>query len=86
MSDFQNLSPQMQATLQIKLDGFIEACIHASRVLNIGLSEAMSLTIRAPAREITAHKFNTERANEMWAEVLSEVSATAAGGRNPALN
>lgn len=44
MSDFQTLTPQFQALLQIKLDGYIEACLLAARQQNIGLEEALQLT------------------------------------------
>lgn len=31
MSDFKNLAPVAQASVQVKLDGFIEACILTTR-------------------------------------------------------
>ena len=54
MSDFQNLTPQFQALLQIKLDGYIEACLLAARRQNMGLEEALQLTCRALLREFVA--------------------------------
>ena len=55
MSDFQTLTPQFQGLLQIKLDGYIEACLLAARQQNIGLEEALQLTCRALLREFVAY-------------------------------
>lgn len=54
-SDFQTLTPQLQTLLQIKLDGYIEACLLAARQQNIGLEEALQLTCRALLREFVAY-------------------------------
>ncbi len=80
MSDFQNLSPQMQSILHIKLDGLIEACVHTARSLNMGLSETMLLTIRALLREMAAHNFDRCRADQIWIQAASE--ALPAAGKN----
>lgn len=56
MSDFQKLSEQNRAFLQIKLDGYIEACIQAAQVNSIGLSEALDLMLLAALREFQARQ------------------------------
>lgn len=73
MSDFKNLAPVAQASVQVKLDGFIEAAIHTCRAFNIGLTEALDLTIRALLREIAAHKFDPDMAEELWTAASSEL-------------
>ncbi|WP_442580267.1 hypothetical protein ACSBOB_33275 [Mesorhizobium sp. ASY16-5R] len=73
MPDFANLNGPQQAMLQFKLDGFIEACVHTARVNNIGLSEALDLTIRALLREIGAHKVDRDHANKIWVTALNEM-------------
>ena len=73
MADFQNLPPNYQASVQAKLDGYLEACIHVARAHNIGLSEAMGLTVRALLREMIAHKIDPQRANHIWALTTSEL-------------
>jgi hypothetical protein len=54
MSDFQILTSQFQSLLQIKLDGYVEACVLAARQQNIGLEEALHLTCAALLREFAA--------------------------------
>ncbi len=86
MSDFQNLPPQMQTALQIKLDGFIEACVQASRALNIGLTEAIDLTIRALMREIAAHKLDPDKVDAMWESALGTMVQASAPSTAQTIN
>lgn len=74
MSDFKNLTPVAQASVQVKLDGFIEACILMSRAHNIGLTEALNLTIRALLREIAAHKLDPRLAEQLWLDALQDIT------------
>ena len=73
MSDFKNLAPVAQASVQVKLDGFIEACIHTARAFNIGLTEALDLTIRAVLREIAAHKVDPGLAEALWTTARNDL-------------
>lgn len=75
MSDFKNLAPVAQASIQVKLDGFIEAAIHTCRAGNIGLTEALDLTIRAVLREIAAHKFDPGLTEKIWIAARTEILA-----------
>lgn len=43
MSDFERLNDQVMVLLQIKLDGLVEACVHAAHSQSIGVAEALSL-------------------------------------------
>jgi hypothetical protein len=54
MSDFERLNDQVKALLQIKLDGHVEACVHAAHSQNIGVAEALSLATAAFMREFAA--------------------------------
>ena len=58
MSDFERLGDQVKALLQIKLDGHVEACVHAAHSQNIGVAEAMSLATLAFMREFGARGFD----------------------------
>lgn len=86
MSDFKNLAPVAQASVQVKLDGFIEACILTSRAFNIGLTEALNLTIRALLREIVAHKLSSDIAEELWIAAKSDILAIQNAVDAPKLN
>lgn len=86
MSDFKNLAPVAQASVQVKLDGFIEACIHACRACNIGLTEGLDLTIRALLREIAAHKFDPGLAEALWTAAMREMLPNARQINGPSVN
>jgi hypothetical protein len=58
MSDFELLNDQAKAVLQIKLDGHVEACVHAADSLNIGVAEALRLAATAFIREFAARGFD----------------------------
>lgn len=77
MSDFDNLSDRQKAFLQIKLDGFIEAAVQAARMQNVGISEALSLTMLAVAREVAAHAVKPEKAAEIWAAAIDKTYQNA---------
>lgn len=86
MSDFKNLAPVAQASVQVKLDGFIEACIHTARAHSIGLTEALDLTIRALVREIAAHKVEPRLAETLWTAARQELLPEACPGDISILN
>lgn len=86
MSDFTNLSAVHQASVQVKLDGFIEGCFHVSRTNNIGLTEALDLTLRALLRELAAHKFDPDLASEMWLAASSQLLPDSSTSNAPSLN
>lgn len=86
MSDFMNLSAVHQASVQVKLDGFIEGCFHVSRAYNIGLTEALDLTLRALLRELAAHKFDPDLANEIWLAASSQLLPDLSTANAPSLN
>jgi hypothetical protein len=73
MSDFENLTDQQRLVLQVKLDGFIEAGVMASRALNIGLSEALSLATSALLREFSAHGVSREKLIETWKKAMEPI-------------
>lgn len=50
--------------LQIKLDGYIEACVLVARQHNIGLGEALWLTCAALLREADAHGLDRAKTRE----------------------
>lgn len=58
MSDFERLNDQAKVALQIKLDGHVEACVHAAHSLNIGVAEALRLAATAFIREFAARGFD----------------------------
>lgn len=58
MSDFVRLNDQLKGLLQIKLDGHVEACVHAAHSQNIGVAEALSLAAVAFMREFAARGFD----------------------------
>lgn len=86
MSDFSNLNGQQQMLLQVKLDGLIEVCVHSARVQNIGLSEALNLTMRALLREISARNIDPAKAGRMWTHAISEAFSAAASTDQVAIN
>ena len=86
MPDLKNLTPIVQTSVQVKLDGFIEACILTCRAFNIGLTEALDLTIRALLREFAAHKFNPDLAEELWTAAASELLQARTEADLPKLN
>lgn len=86
MSDFKNLAPVAQATAQVKLDGFIEACMHTARAHGIGLTEALDLTIRALLREIAAQKVDPTLAEKLWITARQELLPNACTGDITTLN
>ncbi len=73
MSDFHHLSDSRKSLLMIKLDGYIEAAVHAARIKNIGLLEALSLTTAAVIRELSAYSVQREKANEIWAAAIDQI-------------
>ena len=73
MSDFKALPQVNQISIQVKLDGFIEACFQMTRAHNIGLAEAADLTIRALLRELAAHHLEPVRASELWAAAVRDI-------------
>jgi hypothetical protein len=77
MIDFENLGDRQKAWLQIKLDGYIEAAVQAGRLHNLGLSEALSLTMLAVAREFAAHAVKREKADAIWAAAIRETYPAA---------
>ena len=86
MSDFPNLSPIHQTTVQVKLDGFIEGCFHIGRAYNIGLTEALDLTLRALLRELSAHEFDPDLATEIWLAASSQLLPDLSAANAPSLN
>ena len=46
---------QAKALLNIKMDGYIEATVYAAKRLNLGLSEALFLSLLATLREFKAY-------------------------------
>ncbi len=70
MSDLSNLSKQRQTILQVKIDGHIEAAMHASKANNIGLVEAMSLASRALVREMVATGIDRVKARSILMSAL----------------
>ena len=73
MSDFKALPQVNQFSIQVKLDGFIEACFHITREHNIGLAEAAVLTIRALLQELAAHHLDPVRTSELWSSAVTEI-------------
>lgn len=73
MSDFKALPQVNQISIQVKLDGFIEACFQLARAHNIGLAEATDLTMRALLRELAGHNVNVEVATGIWLAAAKEV-------------
>lgn len=74
MSDFDNLPSNQRLRLQIILDGLIEAAVQAARVQNIGLSEALSLTLQAVLREAAARSHSRESMEAIWDHALEKVA------------
>ncbi|SNS59831.1 inositol monophosphatase family protein [Tropicimonas sediminicola] len=70
MSDFDNLSDQQKALLQIRLDGYLEAAVMAARSQNIGLTEALSLATTALLREFSAQGIPREKVVEIWQKAM----------------
>ena len=74
MTDFDRLDPQVRAILLIKLDGHVEAAVHAARALDIGLAEALEHLASAVLREFfargldrdAAHRLFTDAADRTW--------------------
>jgi hypothetical protein len=54
MSDFGRLNDPARTILQIKLDGHVEACVHAAHSQCIGMTEALSLVAVAVMRAFAA--------------------------------
>jgi hypothetical protein len=79
MSDFKALPQVNQISIQVKLDGFIEACFHVTRVHNIGLAEAADLTIRALLRELAAHHLDPAKASAIWSAAAEELLPLTSG-------
>lgn len=73
MSDLKALPQVNQIAIQVKLDGFIEACFHVARAHNIGLRETTDLTICAVLRELTGPHVNVEAAMEIWLAAAKEL-------------
>ena len=74
-SDFDVLPDGQQTLLKIKLDGYIEAAVQASRARSIGAHEALSLTMVAVFREMAAHSLSRESAHEICVAAMDEVYA-----------
>lgn len=72
MSDFENLTGQQKSLLQIKLDGFIEAAVQAARMCNIGISEALSLTMQALLREVAEHSIEPDKVAKICEAAFEE--------------
>lgn len=71
MSDFEHLSSQHKALLNIKMDGYIEASVAAARRLNLGVSEALLLCLLATLREFRAYGMGCDRAIQMWDQAVA---------------
>ena len=69
------------AVLQIKLDGFIEGAVQTARMQNVGISEALSLTMLAVVREVAAHAVKREKAAEIWAAAHATQCRRSVGPR-----
>jgi hypothetical protein len=85
-SDYERLSAQQKAVLNIKLDGHIEASVAAARALNLGLSECLRLSLRATVRELKAHGIDANAAFELWSEASAEVYEREMGSEARAIN
>ena len=85
MSDLKALSPQLQTMLQIKLDGYIEACVLAARQQNIGFRETMQITMPALIRELAAHGHDPAQARRLVVESLDAVCPMADASASPIL-
>ncbi len=70
MSDLSNLSKQRQTILQVKIDGYIEAAMHASKANNLGLSEALSIAAKALVREMAGQGMDQEKARSILMSAL----------------
>ncbi|MFD0982649.1 inositol monophosphatase family protein [Tropicimonas aquimaris] len=73
MSDFETLSDQHKALLQIRLDGYLEAAVMAARAQNIGLTEALSLATSALLREFSAQGIPREKLMEIWKKAMQPI-------------
>jgi hypothetical protein len=76
MSDFERLSEPGKTLLQIKLDGHVEACVHAASSLNIGSEEALCLTATALMREFSARGFDRSATKAVVAAALDKTFPT----------
>jgi hypothetical protein len=67
--------------LQVKLDGYIEACVLAARQQNIGLKEALHLTCAARMREFAAHGRDREKVRllllQAWEQACPDPASSA---------
>lgn len=86
MSDFDNLPNNQRLRLQIILDGLIEAAVQAARVQNLGLSEALSLTLQAVLREAAARSLSRESIEAIWDHALEEVVPSFVEQNSPIVN
>lgn len=81
MSDFERLNDQAKALLQIKLDGHVEACIHAAHSQSIGVCEALSLATAAFMREFSARGFDRTATAAILDVVLNQTYPLPAAER-----
>ena len=81
MSDFERLDDQNKALLQIKMDGYVEACILAARQQNIGIGEAMKLAATALLREFVARQFDRSATSAVLDDALGQIYAQPATDR-----
>lgn len=86
MSDYERLSTQQKAVLNIKVDGHIEACIAAARRLNLGVLEALELCLLATLREFKAHGLDSDKARSMWIAASAKYHLQQLPGEQRAVN
>jgi len=73
MTNFERLADQAKGLLQIKLDGHVEACVHAAHSLNLGMEEALSLAAVAFLRECAARQFDRTAATALLDAAMNQV-------------
>jgi hypothetical protein len=81
MSDFDRLNDQAKTLLQIKLDGHVEACVHAAHSQSIGVAEALNLTAVAVMREFAARGFDRTTTAAILDAALSQTHPLPAAER-----